>query len=66
MAKVNAQVAGGEIKQYRNVDTVADLRDKLDLDKNHSATVNGEPQDDDYELSDFEHVAFAPTVKGGK
>lgn len=66
MAKqVQAQVAGGDIKTFKNVETVRDLRVKLDLGKDHSATVNGEPAKDDSELEDFQFVAFAPKVAGG-
>lgn len=66
MAKqVQAQIAGGEVKVVRNVETVKELRRKLDLDKDHSATVNGEPEADEYELNDYELVTFAPKVQGG-
>ncbi len=66
MAKnVQAQVAGGEIKQYRGVDEVSDLREKIGLGKDHTATINGEPAADGDELNDYDFVSFAPAVKGG-
>lgn len=66
MAKVVlAQVAGGEIKQYKNLDTVEEVREKLNLDKSYTATVGGEPADDDDELDEHAFVAFAKAVKGG-
>lgn len=68
MAKnIQAQVAGGEIKTHKDrVHTVGDLRDDLKLDKSYTASVKGEPQDDDYKLEDYDFVSFAPAVKGGK
>lgn len=66
MAKVvQAQVAGGQIKQVKNVDTVEELRDKLDLDKNYTASVKGEPSDDEQELDEYDFVSFSQAVKGG-
>ncbi len=66
MAKqVTAQVIGGDPRLIKNVDDIKELRLKLDLGSDHSATVNGEPEDDSYELSDYEFVSFAPKVKGG-
>lgn len=62
MAKVQAQVVGGDIKAL-NAETVAELKAQMGL-KNHTATVNGEPQGDDYELKDYEFVSFAQQVKG--
>lgn len=62
MAKVQAQVVGGDIKQHE-ADTVASLKSALNLG-NYQATVNGEPVDDDHQLSDYEFVALAPKVKG--
>jgi uncharacterized protein YxjI len=66
MAKqVTAQVAGGVPKIQKNVDTVEELRDKLELGNDYTATVNGEVADDEYELSDYEFVSFSQKVKGG-
>ena len=63
--KVTAQVAGGTSKVLDGVDTVGDVREKLDLDNTYSASVNGDPKGDDAGLSDFNYVSFAPNVKGG-
>lgn len=62
MAKVQAQVVGGDIKQHE-AQTVSELKSKLNL-TNYQASVNGESVDDDYELSDYEFVSFAQKVKG--
>jgi len=66
MAKqVTAQVAGGQPKLVKNVDTVEELRDKLELGGDYTATVNGEVADNDTELNDYEFISFAQKVKGG-
>ena len=62
MAKVHAQVTGGTIKEIE-ANTVGDVKRVMDA-ANYTATVNGEPADNSYELSDFEFVALAPSVKG--
>lgn len=63
MAKVQAQVAGGSIKQIA-ASTVRDAKAKMNC-AGYTATVNGDPADDSYELSDFEFVALAKPVKAG-
>lgn len=63
MAKVQAQVVGGSILP-KEATTIADLKEQMKLEGNYQATVNGEPQDSDYELSDYEFVSFAKQVKG--
>ena len=63
MAKVQVQVPGGDIKQHE-AETIADLKSVVGGVDKHQATVNGEPQDDDFELSDFEFVVFSEKVKG--
>lgn len=63
MAKVQAQVAGGSIQQ-KEADTVGKLADALGV-SGYTATVNGEPVDNDYELQDYEFVSFAKPVKAG-
>ena len=66
MAKtITAQAIGGEQKTNLEADTVADLKEQLGLNGNYTATVNGQPADEDQELVDFNHVTFAPSVKGG-
>lgn len=62
--KIQAQVVGGAIKSFDGVETVGEVREKMNLGANYTVTVNGEAQDNDYELSDYEFVAFAPSVKG--
>ena len=62
MAKVNAQVTGGAIKQIE-AETVAEVKAQLQA-AGYTATVNGEPEGDDYELADYEFVSLAPAVKG--
>lgn len=64
MAKVVARVLGGEIKEVTGVNTVADVKSRLGA-SNHKATVNGEPAEDTYTLSDEDFVSLAPAVKGG-
>lgn len=63
MAKVQVQVAGGEIQQIE-ADTVDDAKKQVGA-ANYTAAVNGEPADNDYELSDYEFVSFAKPVKAG-
>lgn len=64
MAKVQAQVVGGEIKAHE-ANTVGELMSKLNL-TNYKAQVNGEEVDNDYELSDYEFVSFSQKVKGAR
>lgn len=65
MAKVTAQVVGGQAQTFEGIDTVEQAKAKLGLDGNYSATVNGEPADMDEDLPDFAFVTFAKSVKGG-
>lgn len=62
MAKVQAQVVGGDIK-HLEAETVGDIKRQLSQ-PSYQATVNGEPEDDDYALVDYEFVSLAPAVKG--
>lgn len=62
---ISAQVLGGQTQTFNGVETVEDVRKKLGLQAGYTATVNGEPADDDQDLNDYEFVAFAPAVKGG-
>jgi len=64
MAKVTGQVLGGDPKVLEQMGTIADVKSRLQAN-NHTATVNGEPVEDDYELSDYEFVMLSPAVKGG-
>lgn len=62
-SKVQVQVSGGSI-QTKKAETVADLKSELGVES-YQASVNGEPQEDDYELADYEFVSLTPAVKGG-
>ncbi len=64
MAKVQVQVAGGAIQQKDEVTTIGELAGIVGA-SGYVATVNGEPQESDYELNDFEFVSFAKPVKAG-
>lgn len=63
MANIVASVLGGNPKRM-DVDTVGEAKEELNL-TNYTASVNGEPADDDTELTDEDFVSFAPSVKGG-
>ncbi len=62
MAKVQAQVVGGQIKQLE-ADTVGEVKEALNA-QTYTATVNGEPANSDTQLEDYEFVSLAPAVKG--
>lgn len=62
---VCAKVTGGTPQEHQGVKTIADLRSKMNVDKNFVATVQGEPVDDEYELEANDYVIFSPNVKGG-
>lgn len=62
MAKVHAQVVGGEIKEV-SMSTVGDVKKYMNADK-YTATVNGDPANNDQRLTDFDFVSLAPAVKG--
>ena len=64
MTSIIACVLGGDPIRMEGLATVGKVREELGLE-NHAATVNGDPQDDDFELSDEDFVSFAPAVKGG-
>ena len=61
--KITVEITGQTPAVHDGVATVGELMDKLEL-KNYSVSVNGEPADRGYELSDYEFVTFAPSVKG--
>jgi sulfur carrier protein ThiS len=65
MAKnVIAQVLGGEKKVLDDVTTVGDVKAKLKSEA-YTASVNGDPQPNDYELDDNDFVSLSQAVKGG-
>lgn len=65
--KVNvlAQAAGGAIKHIQ-ASTVQDAREQLGLPENYQAQVDGEVQDEDYELSTGKFVTFTVKTKGNQ
>ena len=63
MAKVQVKVSGGDIREVE-ASTVGALKDKVSA-TGYVATVNGEPEGDDYQLNDFEFVSLAKPVKAG-
>jgi len=62
--KVTVAVLGGATKTYDTFNTVAEVKDALNL-PSHTVTLNGEAASDETALSDFSYVALAPAVKGG-
>ena len=62
---VTGHAVGGQPKIFNDCSTVGCIKKKLGVEVGYVASVNGEPADDDYELSDFEFVSLAPAVKGG-
>jgi len=65
MAKVTAQVMGGQVKLVDNVETVQDVLNQLGVEGAYIPMVNGEPATLNTELNDYEFVSFSPDVKGG-
>lgn len=63
--KVVVRVSGGAQKTLDNVETVGEVKKEMGVDINYTATVNGDPADNDQELNDFEQVDLAPAAKGG-
>ena len=64
--KVDYKVLGGR-PQEAELDeeaTVGDLKSQLGLSR-HTASVNGNPADDDEELNDGDFVTLSEPVKGG-
>jgi hypothetical protein len=64
MATVSVQVAGGALA-LKQASTIAELKQLLGV-QHYTATVNGEPQDNDYSLSEGEFVTLAAAVKGAR
>ncbi len=64
MATIIAQVVGGKAQPQTDVQTVGEVRQKLGLAANYSASVNGEPSEDSETLEDGMFLTFAPAVKG--
>ena len=65
MAKNITAVQLGAAPQVLNdMDTVQDIMDHFDL-SGVSIKVNGQTQDAEYELKDYDFVSFGEKVKGG-
>ena len=64
MATVIASVLGAQPQQLEGVETVKDVKSRLQL-SNYTANVNGTAARDDTRLSNDDFVALAPAVKGG-
>lgn len=63
MASVTVKVTGGNVQEME-ADTVGDVKARLNLQA-YTATVNGEPADDDTDLEDYNFVTLSTAVKGG-
>lgn len=61
--KVTAQAVGGAPRVFDDIETVGELKERMNLGT-YQATVNGEPADDSEELQDYAFVSLAPKVKG--
>jgi len=65
MAEVTVKVVGKAGATDENASTIGELKSSLGL-PSYSASVNRNPQDDSFELSDGDFVTLAASVKGGK
>lgn len=63
MAKVVAQVLGGDLKEF-DAATVGELKRLMNV-SGYAASINGEPASDDARLRDWQVVTLSPSVKGG-
>lgn len=64
--EVTAQVLGGTRRAGLSARTPADLKSELGLSGEYSVSINGDTSDMDAELENYDHVCFAPAVKGGR
>ena len=64
--KVTVQVLGStaRVVGLDEVATVGEAKELMGV-PNYTATVNGEPAEDDDMLEDYSFVSLAPSVKGG-
>lgn len=60
---IMAQVVGGKKQIVEGCSTVGEVKQKLGI-PGHTATINGDPADDDQELSEGDFMSLAPAVKG--
>lgn len=63
---VIGQVAGGEKKILDNVHTVADVKRSLNVSEGYTAAINGDPAEDNDDVSDGDFVSLSKAVKGGR
>lgn len=63
-SNIRAQVAGGQERTLNNVHTVADVKREMGAE-GFQATVNGEPEGDDYQLENYQFVSLTKAVKAG-
>ena len=63
MAKVYGQIAGGRPVE-KTASTVAELKDAMAVNGEHSALINGQPVSDEAPLKDYDVVTFAAKTKG--
>lgn len=61
---VIVQVLGGKKEVFDNVETITDVKLKLQL-PNHTGIVNGDSETDSHQLVDGDFISLAPAVKGG-
>ena len=65
MAKVSVKISGGRIEEYE-VETLAELKQELDLVGNYSYAVNGvNVTDDAHEFADYQMVNITENIKSG-
>lgn len=65
MANIIVKILGKDGAQDKSAETVGELKSLLGL-SNHSASVNGSAQENDFSLSDGQLVTFSTAVKGGQ
>lgn len=63
--RVTAVVLGGTPRVLDNVETVADVKEMMNV-PGYQATVNGDTADDNTFLEDFSYVSLSAAVKGGR
>lgn len=67
--KVTGEIVGGKSEVMNDVETVADVAEKLGLGRGaagYTAAINGNAAELGESLEDFNNVTFAPASKGGK
>ena len=64
--KITVQVLGSTARTVSidEVSTVAEAKELMGV-PNYTATVNGEPADDDDVLEEYSFISLSPAVKGG-